>query len=139
MRLLAASAYPIGPSADYARALSLAFNRLRSATTGPLAELSAARTPSAQASAATRLAQAYEGAAVNLRRTAVPPMVRDVHSAIVADLSRLARGYSDAAAAAQSSATGGYSDASRSIGTTTAALDKALQGLTGLGYTVGGH
>jgi serine/threonine protein kinase len=136
LRLLGVTAYPLGPSAVYGHQLSLAFDRLRAATTGPLAALHAANTPRAQAAAARQVARAYAAAAQSLSGANVSPQLRDAQSAIVGALTHLAAAYSQAAAAAQSGSTAAYNRAGQAIGTASAALGASLRALDGLGYTV---
>ena len=102
LRLLGATAYPLGPSAAYGHQLSATLDRLRSDTTGPLADLHAASTPAAQAAAARQLAAAYAAAAHSLGGATVSPLLRDAHSAIVGALAQLSGAYTQAAAAAKS-------------------------------------
>ncbi|MGP0038729.1 MAG: protein kinase domain-containing protein [Solirubrobacteraceae bacterium] len=136
LRLLGATAYPLGPSAAYGHQLSATLDRLRTDTTGPLAALGAAKTPAAQATAARQLAAAYAAAAHSLRGTTVSPLLRDAQSAIVASLTRLSGAYTQAAAAAKSSSTTAYNRAGQAVDSASATLGGALRSLRGLGYTL---
>jgi hypothetical protein len=137
LRLLNAAPYPLGPYASYARLLTSTFTTLHSATATPLPQLKSASTPSAQASAASRLATAYAAAASTLSRSAVSPMARDAHNALVAALKQISTGYANAASAAASSSSSAYSSAGQQINAGSTALSSALHQLSQLGYKVG--
>src|SRR5205085_3149863 len=137
LRLIGASAYPLGASASYARKLTNTFNTLRSATNGPLSQLKTATTPSGQSSAASHLASAYSSAASTLSREAVSPRDRDANNAVVAALKQIATGYSHAAAAASSGSNSAYNSAGQQINSGSSALSSALRQLSALGYKVG--
>src|SRR5205823_1671521 len=96
LRLLNATAFPLGPTASYAKLLTSTFKTLNSATSGPLSQLKSATTPSGQSSAASRVASAYAAAASSLSRAAVSPRDRGAHKAIVSALKQLSTGYSNA-------------------------------------------
>jgi hypothetical protein len=136
LRLLGATAYPLGPSAAYGHQLSATLDRLRTDTTGPLAALGAAKTPAAQATAARQLAGAYAAAAHSLSGTTVSPLLRDAQSAIVGALTRLSGAYTQAAAAAKAGSTTAYNRAGQAVESASATLSGALQSLRGLGYTL---
>ena len=136
LRLLGATAYPLGPSAAYGHQLSATLDRLRSDTTGPLADLHAANTPSAQAAAARQLAAAYAAAAHSLDAATVSPLLRVAQSAIVGALARLSGAYAQAAAAAKSGSTTAYNRAGQAVDSASATLSAGLQSLRGLGYTL---
>jgi Protein kinase domain len=136
LRLLGATAYPLGPSAAFGQQLSATVNRLRTDTAGPLAALGAAKTPSAQATAAQQLAAAYAAAAHSLSGTTVSPLLRDAQDAIAGALTRLSGAYTQAAAAAKSGSTPAYKRAGHAVESASASLSGALQSLHGLGYTL---
>jgi len=136
LRLLGVTAYPLGPSSAYGHQLTQTFNRLRTASSGPVAALHTATTPGAQAAAARQLSHAYSVAAQGLAGASVSPMVRDAQTAIVGALTQTAGAYSRAAAAAQSGSAAAYARAGQAISTASAALGAALRTLTDLGYTI---
>jgi hypothetical protein len=138
LRLLAATAFPLGPSPAYAKLISQTFSTLNARTRAPAGRLASATTPSGQASAARSLAQAYRQAAGALANAPISPMVRDANQAIVAALTRVAGGYSAAAGAATSQAAGAFRRAGRQIASGSAALSTAVHRLSGLGYRAGG-
>ena len=136
LRLLGATAYPLGPSAAYGHQLSATLDRLRSDTTGPLADLHAANTPAAQAAAARQLAAAYAVAAHSLGGATVSPLLRVAQSAIVGALARLSGAYTQVAAAAKSGSSTAYNRAGQAVESGSATLGAGLQSLRGLGYTL---
>jgi hypothetical protein len=156
LRLIGVRSYPLGPSPDDAAFLSATFGRLRASSQGPLATLSGAKTASAQASAAQRLAGIYDAAAGALSGATLSPMERDAQGGIATALSRCAGAYRSAAAAARAAAAvpdinatslntaraaaeAAYHRAAGSVSAASAALSQALRGLSSLGYTVAGQ
>jgi hypothetical protein len=135
LRLVGVTAYPLGPRAAYANALSTTLSRLRSTTTGPLADLQSASTPAGQASAARRLATAYSQAATAVSQITVSPLEGAANAAIAAALGKVASGYSQAADAAAANNAGAYTKAGQAIAAGEAALQAALGSLGELGYT----
>ena len=138
LRVVAARAYPLGPSADYARVLSSTFATLRAAVANASGRLRAATTPSGQAQAARRLAAAYSTAETAVSAAAVSPRDRDANAALAASLGQLAAGYTLSARAAGSADTTGYRQARDRIAAGSASLRRALAGLSALGYAVKG-
>ncbi|HEX4186686.1 MAG TPA: serine/threonine-protein kinase [Solirubrobacteraceae bacterium] len=136
LQLAGVTAYPLGPDHGYAARLSTAFTRLSSAVSAPLAQLSAATTPSAQASSAQRLAGAFSAAATELEGSSVPPMAGEAHAALLAALRQLSAAYSRAAAAARAGDGAAYRRAGAEVGAGSAALTDALRRFPALGYTV---
>jgi predicted Ser/Thr protein kinase len=136
LRLLGATAFPLGPSPAYGHQLTLTFDRLRAASSAPLAALRTARTPGAQASAARQVAHAYSSAAQSLAGATVSPRDRDAQAAIVGALTQLSGSYSRAAAAAQSGSAAAYARAGEAISVASAALSASSRALARLGYTV---
>ncbi len=137
VRLVGATAFPLGTSPAYARLLSSSLNGLRADVRAPLSQLHGASTPSAQAHAARQLARAYSNAASNLGRASVSPQFQDVQAAILAAIRQISQGYAHAAAAAQSGDGGAYARAGQQVSGGSAALSKALHSLAGSGYTIG--
>jgi hypothetical protein len=135
--LIGASAYPLGPSTAYASLLTATVKRLDAAITGPAAGLRAARTPKAQASAAASIEAAYRRAASRLRAAAITPEAADANDALTSALVALAAGYAHAGSAAASNDAAGYQRAAQQIDAGSAALSRAFDQLTKLGYKVG--
>jgi hypothetical protein len=138
LRLLAATAYPLGASPDYAKLLSRTLSSLDARTRAPASQLASATTPSGQASAARSLAQAYNQAKSSMANAQISPMVRDANQAVVTALGQVASGYTAAAAAASAQQSGAFRRAGAQIAAGSAALSTAVHGLSGLGYRLGG-
>jgi len=136
LRLVGASAYPLGPSVEYANAVSQRFTQLNDAVRSPLSSLTSASTPSQQAAALQSLASAWATAARELQAVAVPPAAAEAQQTIVAALQSLSSGYASAAAAARSGNAGAYAAASHTIASASAKLNDGLRQLGALGYTV---
>jgi predicted Ser/Thr protein kinase len=136
LHLMGASAYPIGPSAAYAKLLSTTLTRLRSAAATPARDLAAATTPSEQASAATRLSSAYTRAGQTLAAATVSPLDRDANAALAAALRHVSAGYAGAAGAAGGNSSSAYARAGQQVRHASAALGAAAKSLAGLGYHV---
>jgi hypothetical protein len=136
LHLVGTTAYPLGVSAPYARALSATFDRLRSATSGPLAALHTAASPSGQATAADQLAAAYTHAAAELGGVAVSPVVRDAQRSMLAALTKIGGGYSRLAGAARAGSGDAYTRAGQDVSSGSSDLTRALQSLASLGYAV---
>ncbi len=137
LTLVGARPYPLTPIPAYARQVSSVFSGLRGAVATATAKLRGARTPAAQATAARAVAAAYSHAAAKLGATTVSPLVGPAQHAVVAALTRLARGYAAAARAASSGSPAGYAAAGRDISAGSTDLTRALGGLSKLGYRVG--
>ncbi len=135
LALEGATAYPLGPNPAYAHALSVTFDSLNSAISGPAAALAAAGTPAAQAAAARKLAAAYGRAATELSAAKPPPQDQAVSGALTASLQQLAAAYTAAAAAAAAGDATAYSHAAKLIDAGSAALDRAFGALTNQGYS----
>jgi Protein kinase domain len=136
LRLVGASAYPLGPSAKYAALLSKTSSQLQAAVTKPASDLRAARTPSAQATAAGQLAHAYDEAASALAAASLSPRDSEANAAIVAALHQIGAGYSAAAAAAHSGSSSAYVRAKGNVSRAFGALGVAFKSLAQLGYRV---
>ena len=130
------TAFPLGPDPSYAGGLSAALTKLRSLVLRPQTALGSARTPSVQADAAGRLAAVYTAATDRLGRLLVSPTDRVAHDQLVAALAKLAGGYSRAASAARADHPRAYIAAGRQIAAASAALARALQGFSALGYRI---
>jgi serine/threonine protein kinase len=96
LQLLGDSAFPVGPSDDYAHTVSGTLAALDQATAS--AGLAKARTPAAQAAALRRLQNAYRKAAASLRGGQLSPADRGVNARLVAALAGVGKAYGRAAA-----------------------------------------
>jgi hypothetical protein len=136
LRLSGASAYPLGPSAAYARVLNDQLARLRAGAGAAATALQAARTPTAQAAAATKLSQAYAQASGGLARATTNPTVRDANAQLAGALAEIATAYSTAASAARSGDGARYGAAVTAVRRGVGALHRAQRSLGALGYDV---
>ena len=138
LRLIGASAYPLGPSAAYAATLTHTFTTLATARSAGEAALAAARTPAGQAVAAAKLASAYTAAAHSLSGLKLSPVVAGVNAQTVAALSSIAADYTHASHAAARDDATGYGLASTAVAHDGAQLQSALAGLHAAGYSASG-
>ncbi len=136
LRLAGAKPYSLGPSDAYAATLRKTISRLDSASAPAARRLKSADTPSAQASAATDLAAAYRDASRRVSGESVSPLDQGANSRIAAALTRIARGYTNAASAARADDTSGYNAAGREITRGGTALSRAFDQLKALGYSL---
>ena len=139
LRLVNSTAFPLGPDPGYARGLSAALAPLRSSVQSAQTALGAARAPSGQAAAAAQLALANTAAANRIGRLIVSPTDRPAHDQLLAALQQLAAGYSNAASAARGNRSPAYRAAGQQIAAASAALARALQGVSALGYRVSSY
>jgi serine/threonine-protein kinase len=135
LELSGAKPLPLGPSDDYAKAVSTAFKRLDTAAGAAAKRLRAADTPSAQAEAAGDLADAYTAAARALAGAPVGPYERAANSRLVGALRDLASAYSRAATAADAGDDGAYDAAGDAVKSAAADLKRAEAALRRLGYS----
>jgi hypothetical protein len=138
-QLLGVSADPLGPTPAYASALAAALARLHGTIAPGLAALSSARSHSAQALAARRIAGGYTTAATALARLTTSPRDRGAAAALTVALRQLAAGYGAAATAATHINTAGYARAARQLHADGTALGRALAALSALGYAIAGR
>jgi len=137
LELSAGRPLPVGPRADYARVAGAALRRLDGAAGPSAGRLRGARTPTAQAKAASDLSDAYLDAARALSRAPVGPFESEANSRLVSSLRLLAGAYERAAAAARDDDKGAYAAAGGAVRRGAARLKRAQAGLRDLGYSVG--
>lgn len=133
LRLTSGTVLPLGPSPRYASALDAVISRLNAARRGLDAQLRDARTPRAQARAASALAAAHAEAASALLRLAAGP-ASAASAATAGALKVSERAYGALALAAAQDDARAYRAASSSLQRATKALDAALARLSALGY-----
>lgn len=134
LELTSGRPYPVGPSQTYASALNAAFATLQQATPSQEAALQAARTVSAQASAARALASDYKTAAAQLAVLDLSPADRAANGQLVRALQRLGKAYQKAARTATAGDASRYRAASAAIPGAKARVNSALAGLRVAGY-----
>jgi hypothetical protein len=136
LQLVSAKAFPVGPSADYAKAVGNALGALGKATKSGQAKLAAAKTPQAQASAASALSAAYAKAAKTLGGLSVSPADKLANAQLVSGLNATAKAYANAAKAANKHNKSAYAKASKAVAAGQQTVAKALAGLKSAGYNV---
>jgi hypothetical protein len=125
---------PVGPSADYAKAVDGALGKLNTAVAAGNKAMNSAKRPSAQAAAARQLQNAYAKAAKSLRGQRLSPADRGANARLVAALSGAAKAYGQGAAAAKNNSKAGFKRAGASVTKARQQLAGALAGLKAAGY-----
>jgi hypothetical protein len=136
MALVSAKGFPVGPSADYGKAVSGALATLGKAQKSGQAKLKSAKTPDAQASAAQSLSAATSKAASTIGGLKVSPADALVNSQLVTALKSTAKAYGSAAKAAKQHDKAAFAKAGKTVSTGQKDIAKALAGLKAAGYDV---
>jgi hypothetical protein len=136
MKLSSGKPLPLGPSKDYAAAISKTLGTLAKADKSGLSKLRSAKTPRAQASAARSLSAAYGKAAKTLAGQDLSPADRGVNALMVKALRQTSAAYAKAAKAAAAKSKSGFSSANGAVGKGRQAVADALKGLQAAGYDV---
>jgi hypothetical protein len=131
-----AEAVDLGPSQEYADALNAAMSRLNTARAAGRSTLRGAQRPAGQARAAGNLRQAYRQAAQALQDAPAGPAASGANAAIVSALSDTADAYERLASAANRGNRGAYSSARQAVTRGEQRIQRAIQGLRDLGYSV---
>jgi hypothetical protein len=127
---------PVGPSKDYAAAVSKVMGSLAKADKAGQAKLKAAKTPAAQAAAAGALATAFHKAGKTLAAQDVGPADTGVNALLVKALRQTGGAYDDAASAAKKKSKSAFSKAGGDVADGRKAVANALAGLKAAGYDV---
>jgi serine/threonine protein kinase len=127
---------PVGPSSEYAAALTRVLRSLSRERDTARGRLAAARLPRSQASAAEALAGAYRSAQRAVAELNPSPAIAGPHAAIDAALSDTQDAYGRLARAAQDGDRGGYKGARRGVAAGERDLRRALLRLKKAGYRV---
>jgi hypothetical protein len=138
LKLNGGTAFPIGPSKEYAGTLSKALGGLDKKVQSGRKALRSAKTPKAQAAAAKRLSSAYKSASATLSKADVSPADAAANQELASALKRTGDAYGKLASAASSGNKGAYSKASRKVQTSEAAVARALQTIQAAGYKIAG-
>jgi hypothetical protein len=136
MELVSAKAFPVGPSKDYASAVSGALGALDRAVKSGQGKLGAAKTPKQQGAAAGALGAAYAKAAATLGGLDVSPADKLANAQLVGGLKATAAAYGKAAKAAGKHDKGAFAKAGKAVRAGQATVTKALAGLKSAGYDV---
>jgi hypothetical protein len=132
----AGDAMPVGPSKSYAGAVSKTFATLGKADEAGRAKLKAAKTPDAQASAASGLAGAADKAAKAMAGQKLGPADRGVNALLVDALRDAGAAYKKAAAAAARKDKAAFTKAGKDVVEARKAVGVALDRLRAAGYDV---
>ncbi len=136
LELVSGDPLPVGPSGEYAQAVSDTLGTLAASVDKAEAALRRAKTPRAQAAAARRLQAAYRDAAQTLRDQQVNPADASANARLVAALAGVAKAYGQAAAAAADGSKPRYQQAGKAVTAAQRELDGALEGLRAAGYEI---
>jgi hypothetical protein len=129
-------ALPVGPSADYAEAVSGELATLSKAAAKGEKALGNAKTPSAQAKAARDLRGAYAKASRRVEGIETGPADRGANARLAAALDGVSKAYGRAASAASNNNNSGYRRAGRAVDTAQEELSGAIEGLRAAGYQI---
>ncbi len=136
LKLKGATAFPVGPSKDYAAGLGKTLGALNRNVTSARTALQGAKTPKAQSSAATKLAKAYHAAGKEIAGLKVSPADATTNTQLAASLRQTGAGYDKLAAAARSGSKSGYAKAKTAVQRGEQAVAGALKGLQAAGYKI---
>ena len=136
LKLNAGTAFPVGPSKDYAAGLGKALGGLNKKAKSARGKLRGAKTPKAQAAAAASLASAYNAASKAVAGLKVSPADSAANTQLAAALKETGAAYGKLAAAARSGNKSAYAKASRAVQQGEQAVAGALRGLEAAGYKV---
>jgi hypothetical protein len=135
LRLKGVKAFPLGPNANYAKALNKAITTLNARALAGRRQLAKARTRATQAKAATALAGAYRTAASALRGVPVSPADRAANDALLTALQTTNSAYARLASAANRGQQGAYAKAQAAVAAGERAVNSAIGAMRDLGYT----
>jgi hypothetical protein len=136
LKVSAGKPLPVGPSKDYASAVTKTFGTLNAADKAGVAKLNSAKTPQAQAAAARSLSAAYAKAASTLAKQNVNPADAGINGLIVGALRQTSAAYAKAAKAAAAKNKSGFSSAKGAVASGRKAVADALVRLKAAGYDV---
>jgi len=134
LQLQGLRAFPLGPSGSYAQALGGALAKLNAAAGRARAQLTSAKTPAGQASAAQALSGAYRSAAATLSGLSASPADAGANAALTAAFAAAGRDYAVLANAAKRSNKKAYARAAAAVKRDEARAAAAVSGLRSLGY-----
>jgi hypothetical protein len=137
LRLRRARSLPLGASPAYARRVDRALRTLGRARAAAVSRMGEARTPGAQATAATAASRALARARAEVATSATSPYDRGANSALAAALRRSARAYDGLARAARAGDRAEYLASRRAVAAAEDGLAESISDLRPLGYAVG--
>jgi serine/threonine protein kinase len=134
LKLKAGTAFPIGANNKaYATALDKTLGGLNKKLTAGRSALQGAKTPKAQAAAASGLASAYGSASKSISAQKVSPADAAVNAQLASALKQTGTAYGKLASAAKSGNTGAYAKARSAVQSGLQAIAGARRGLTAAG------
>jgi hypothetical protein len=136
LKLNAGTAFPVGPSKDYAAGLGKALGGLDKKVKAGRGALQKARTPKAQAAAAKDLAAAYKSASASISKLEVSPADASVNQALASSLKATGNAYAKLGATASSGSKRAYNKARTAVQRAEQDLAGDLRGLEAAGYKV---
>ena len=135
-KLKAGTAFPVGPSKEYAAAVGKVLGGLDKKVSSGRDALQGAKTPKAQASAAAALAKAYKDASAAVSKLEVSPADATTNAALAASLKRTGAAYGGLAAAARSNNDSAYKKAKTAAQRGEQAVAGSLEALQAAGYKI---
>jgi serine/threonine protein kinase len=138
LKLNAGTAFPVGPSEDYAAGLGKTLGGLDKKVKAGRRALQGADTPKAQAAAAKRLATAYKSASADVSKLEVSPADAAVNQELAAALKQTGNAYAKLGSAASANNDGAYGKARTAVQQAQQNVAGALEGLETAGYKIGG-
>ena len=135
-KLNAGTAFPVGPSKDYAAGLGKALGGLNKKVKSGRGKLRSAKTPKAQAAAAAGLASAYKATSKAVAGLKVSPADSAANAQLAAALKETGAAYGKLDAAARSGNKRAYAKARTAVQQGEQAVAGALRGLEAAGYKV---
>lgn len=136
LKLNAGTPFPVGPSKEYAAALSKELGGLNSKVSSGRPALQKAKTGKAQGAAARKLAADYADAAKGLEGLKLSPADRAANAQLTGALKETGAAYRKLGAAAIKGDRGAYGRAGKAVSTGEQALAGALRGLQAAGYKI---
>ena len=136
LRLTSGEAYPLGPSAAFAKAIRRQFKRLQRRQGKALQSMSKARRAEAQGTAADKLADVYRDAARALTSIQITPESEGGRTMMVAALRRVRDAYKRLAVAARHEDEPAYVEAKQAVAAGERLMRQRLGQLRSMGYQV---
>jgi hypothetical protein len=136
LKLNAGTAFPVGPSKDYAADVGKVLGGLNKQVKSGRGDMRSAKTPKAQAAATARVASAYTGASKAVAGLQVSPADAANNAQLAASLKETGAAYGKLAAAAKSGSKSRYEKAKTPVQQGEQAVAGALGGLEAAGYKI---
>jgi hypothetical protein len=136
LKLNGGTAFPVGPSKQYAADLGKALGGLDKQVKSGRAALRGADTPKAQAAAAARLGSAYNGASKAIAGLTASPADAAANTQLAASLKETGAAYGKLAGAARSGSKTGFAKARTAVQQGEQGVTGALRGLEAAGYKI---